>query len=63
MAPLGNLEDHVDSIDAAVFSGCSLHNWVALAELEYYIARWRRELNRTKELMRADPGYYGVEPK
>ena len=63
MSTLGNLEDSVDTIDAAVFSGCSLHNWVAIAEIEYYMARWRRELSRTKELMREDPDYYGAEPK
>lgn len=63
MSVLGNLEDPVDTIDAAVFSGVSFHNWEAIVELEYYIDRWQRELASTKALMRADPDYYGEEPK
>lgn len=60
---LGQLEDPVDTIDAAVFSGASFHNWEAIAELEHYMARWQRELARAKEVMRADPEYYGKEPE
>lgn len=63
MTALGNLEDPVDTIDTAIFSGVSFHNWAAIAELEYYMARWQREINRTKELMYNDPDYYGAEPR
>lgn len=63
MLELLNLEDSVDTIDAGVFSGCELHNWEAITEFEYYVARWHRELNRIKEMMRGDPNFYGEEPK
>lgn len=63
MNPLGYLEESVDTIDAGIFVGDSFHNWEAIAELEYYMARWHRALNQTKELMREDPEFFGEEPK
>lgn len=60
---LGRLEEPVDVVDAGVFSGVSLYNWEALAAFEYRIACWQIETDRIRQIMRADPDYYGKEPK
>lgn len=60
---LGYLEDPVDTIDAAIFTGESFNNWEAIAELEYYMARWQRELDRIKATMYKDLEMDGEDPK
>lgn len=37
------VEEMCDSIDAAVFSGDSLHNREALERFRWYLGRWQRE--------------------
>jgi hypothetical protein len=41
-----NLEEHLDTIDAAVFSGDAFYEAPAIARLRYYLARWERELTQ-----------------
>lgn len=46
-----HVEDALDTIDAAVFTGDSFTSPEALARLEHYIGRWQREMaNRRKEI-------------
>ena len=43
------LDDLCDSIDAAVFTGDTLHHPAAIEDFEVYLNRWHREIKRIKE--------------
>jgi hypothetical protein len=59
-----DVEDLLDSVDAAVFTGDSFYEAPAIARLRYYLARWERELTQRSSpptvewesaLLRVDP--------
>ena len=45
-----------DNIDAALFSGDQFMNPCAIKELEHFIARWQRELDRNKKAIQKEQG-------
>ena len=44
-------EDALDTIDSGVFSGDTFNSTEAIARLEYYMARWQRELVIKREML------------
>jgi hypothetical protein len=52
---IGNLPGHTerlfDGIDAGFFSGDTFHNEDSLARLEWYVARWQREVVAIRSML------------
>ena len=46
-----DLDEHLDNVDAAMFSGDAFMDRENIAELEVYIGRWQREIARNKLLL------------
>ena len=46
-----DLDEHLDNVDAAMFSGDTFMDRENIAELEVYIGRWQREIARNKLLL------------
>ena len=44
-------EDAVDTIDAMMFGGDSLHNKENLEEMKYFIERWQKQLTFIEEII------------
>ncbi len=47
----GKLQEHCEYVDAAVFSGDSLHDEDTLKEFESYVDSWKREIQSFKDLL------------
>ena len=45
---IAEIENACEEIDAAMFTGDTFHSEPALNELEFYVGRWRREMERIK---------------
>ena len=43
-----HIEDALDEVDAALFSGDKFHNKESVERLEYFINRWQRGLDEIK---------------
>ncbi len=48
-------EEACDAIDAGFFSGDSFQNEEAIKRIEWYIARWQREIVEIKKELQSDP--------
>ncbi len=55
-----DVEEQLDGIDAAFFSGDTFHDKEALEKIEHYLARWTREVASIKKMMK-DPEWLGEE--
>lgn len=42
----------LEEIDASFFSGDQFHNQVDLDKVEFYVARWQREIANIKEMLK-----------
>lgn len=49
-------DDLLDSVDAMVFSGDSLHNREALEEFKYYLRRWTKEADSIEDCVKQQEG-------
>ena len=45
------IDELLDSVDAAVFSGDSLHNREALDQFKMYLGRWNREVENIEDIV------------
>ena len=48
---MSNFEDMVDSVDAAIFTGDSIHNAETLGYFKVYLERWDREVKKVERMI------------
>lgn len=51
------LEAHFDSIDAAFFTGDEFLDPDNIRRAEWYMDRWRREIQRNREMLAENAGF------
>ncbi len=50
-------EEALDTIDAMIFNGDSLHNAKNLERMQYFIDRWQTQLDVIQEIIEGESSY------